>query len=156
MSVADLPYKMHLESKMEPIKSLGVAIFFIALGLQIPVDETLDTLRPSVLQSSLDFNTAILIVDISETIDTSPVELVVLEKDYLEMVLGVMGYVLPKHFGVDLAPLDLARMAAAGGPQHHADAVGVGGARLGARLEKPLHHLEMASARRRQKRRETG
>ena len=35
VSVAQLPYKMHIESKMEPIKSLGVAIFFLALGLQL-------------------------------------------------------------------------------------------------------------------------
>ena len=35
--------------------------------------------------------------------------------NYESLPGGVMGYVLPKHFGVDLAPVDLARMAAAGG-----------------------------------------
>ena len=33
VSLSRLPYKMHIETKMEPIKSLGVAIFFITLGL---------------------------------------------------------------------------------------------------------------------------
>ena len=39
VSIAQLPYKMHIETKMEPIKSLGVAIFFISLGLQLEVDQ---------------------------------------------------------------------------------------------------------------------
>ena len=30
---------MHIETKMEPIKSLGVAIFFITLGLKLKVDQ---------------------------------------------------------------------------------------------------------------------
>ena len=37
---------MHMESKMEPIKSLGVAIFFISLGLQIPVNASLVNALP--------------------------------------------------------------------------------------------------------------
>jgi len=41
VSIAQLPYKMHIETKMEPIKSLGVAIFFISLGLQLQVDQTM-------------------------------------------------------------------------------------------------------------------
>jgi Kef-type K+ transport system membrane component KefB len=39
VSIAQLPYKMHIESKMEPIKSLGVEIFFLALGLQLNLDQ---------------------------------------------------------------------------------------------------------------------
>ena len=39
VSIAQLPYKMHIESKMEPIKSLGVEIFFLALGLQLDLDQ---------------------------------------------------------------------------------------------------------------------
>jgi len=35
VSISQLPYKMHIETKMEPIKTLGVAIFFITLGLQL-------------------------------------------------------------------------------------------------------------------------
>ena len=41
VSVSDLEYKLHMESKLEPIKSIGVAIFFLSLGLQIPLDHTL-------------------------------------------------------------------------------------------------------------------
>ena len=41
VSIAQLPYKMHIETKMEPIKSLGVAIFFISLGLKLKVDQTM-------------------------------------------------------------------------------------------------------------------
>jgi Kef-type K+ transport system membrane component KefB len=40
-SIANLPYKLHVESKMEPIKSLGVAIFFISLGLKIEINQEL-------------------------------------------------------------------------------------------------------------------
>lgn len=39
VSIAQLPYKMHIETKMEPIKSLGVAIFFISLGLGLEVNQ---------------------------------------------------------------------------------------------------------------------
>ena len=39
VSIAQLPYKMHIETKMEPIKSLGVAIFFLSLGLQLEVNQ---------------------------------------------------------------------------------------------------------------------
>lgn len=39
VSIAQLPYKMHIETKMEPIKSLGVAIFFISLGLKLEIDQ---------------------------------------------------------------------------------------------------------------------
>ena len=39
VSIAQLPYKMHIETKMEPIKSLGVAIFFISLGFKLPLDK---------------------------------------------------------------------------------------------------------------------
>mmetsp|Transcript_36878 Transcript_36878/g.79639 ORF Transcript_36878/g.79639 Transcript_36878/m.79639 type:complete len:1203 (-) Transcript_36878:573-4181(-) len=35
VSLSRLPYKMHIETKMEPIKTLGVAIFFLSLGLQL-------------------------------------------------------------------------------------------------------------------------
>lgn len=35
VSLSQLPYKMHIETKMEPIKTLGVAIFFISLGLSL-------------------------------------------------------------------------------------------------------------------------
>ena len=43
VSIAQLPYKMAIESKMEPIKSLGVAMFFLSLGLQLNFDaETLN------------------------------------------------------------------------------------------------------------------
>lgn len=35
VSLTRLPYKMHIETKMEPIKSLGVAVFFLSLGLQL-------------------------------------------------------------------------------------------------------------------------
>lgn len=41
VSVSELEYKLHMESKLEPIKSIGVAIFFLSLGLQIPLDQTL-------------------------------------------------------------------------------------------------------------------
>ena len=39
VSIAQLPYKMAIESKMEPIKSLGVAMFFLSLGLQLNMDQ---------------------------------------------------------------------------------------------------------------------
>jgi len=39
VSLAQLPYKMHIETKMEPIKSLGVAIFFISLGLKLELNQ---------------------------------------------------------------------------------------------------------------------
>ena len=43
VSIAQLPYKIAIESKMEPIKSLGVAMFFLSLGLQLNMDQnTLD------------------------------------------------------------------------------------------------------------------
>jgi Kef-type K+ transport system membrane component KefB len=49
VSVAQLPYKLHIESKMEPIKSLGVAIFFLALGLQLDLNQqTLNALPISI------------------------------------------------------------------------------------------------------------
>jgi hypothetical protein len=35
-----LPYKMEIEDKVDPIKTLGVTIFFITLGLDIPIDES--------------------------------------------------------------------------------------------------------------------
>ena len=38
VSLSRLPYKMHIETKMEPIKSLGVAIFFLSLGLQLELN----------------------------------------------------------------------------------------------------------------------
>jgi len=41
VSISGLPYKMHIETKMEPIKSLGVAIFFISLGLRLQVNQTM-------------------------------------------------------------------------------------------------------------------
>ncbi|KAL9187603.1 hypothetical protein ACHAXT_005981 [Thalassiosira profunda] len=45
VSLSRLPYKMHIETKMEPIKSLGVAIFFISLGLGLELgQEMLDAL----------------------------------------------------------------------------------------------------------------
>ncbi len=39
VSLTELPYKLHIVGKMEPIKSLGVAMFFCALGLRMPLDE---------------------------------------------------------------------------------------------------------------------
>ena len=39
VSIAQLPYKIHIEAKMESIKSLGVEIFFLALGLQLNIDQ---------------------------------------------------------------------------------------------------------------------
>eukprot|EP00584_Thalassiosira_punctigera_P009361 CAMPEP_0172539054 /NCGR_PEP_ID=MMETSP1067-20121228/10331_1 /TAXON_ID=265564 ORGANISM="Thalassiosira punctigera, Strain Tpunct2005C2" /NCGR_SAMPLE_ID=MMETSP1067 /ASSEMBLY_ACC=CAM_ASM_000444 /LENGTH=1059 /DNA_ID=CAMNT_0013324677 /DNA_START=41 /DNA_END=3220 /DNA_ORIENTATION=- len=45
VSLSRLPYKMHIETKMEPIKSLGVAIFFISLGLRLELgSEMVDAL----------------------------------------------------------------------------------------------------------------
>eukprot|EP00948_MAST-09A_sp_MAST-9A-sp1_P001563 g1563.t1 len=41
VSVSQLEYKLHMESKLEPIKAIGVAIFFLSLGLQIPLNQTL-------------------------------------------------------------------------------------------------------------------
>ena len=41
VSLTQLEYKLHIESKLDPIKSLGVAIFFIALGLQLDLDQRL-------------------------------------------------------------------------------------------------------------------
>ena len=40
VSLTHLPYKLHIVGKMEPVKSLGVAIFFIALGLETKLDDT--------------------------------------------------------------------------------------------------------------------
>lgn len=39
VSLSQLPYKMHIETKMEPIKTLGVAIFFISLGLSLELGQ---------------------------------------------------------------------------------------------------------------------
>eukprot|EP00581_Thalassiosira_minuscula_P014508 CAMPEP_0183711958 /NCGR_PEP_ID=MMETSP0737-20130205/7271_1 /TAXON_ID=385413 /ORGANISM="Thalassiosira miniscula, Strain CCMP1093" /LENGTH=1045 /DNA_ID=CAMNT_0025940531 /DNA_START=202 /DNA_END=3342 /DNA_ORIENTATION=+ len=45
VSISRLPYKMHIETKMEPIKALGVAVFFISLGLKLELgQEMLDAL----------------------------------------------------------------------------------------------------------------
>ena len=46
VSIAQLPYKMHIETKMEPIKSLGVAIFFITLGLKLEVNQKMVEMLP--------------------------------------------------------------------------------------------------------------
>ena len=58
VSIAQLPYKMSIESKMEPIKSLGVAMFFLSLGLQLNMDQ--DTLNAVPIALGLAFFNLIL------------------------------------------------------------------------------------------------
>lgn len=40
VSLTHLPYKLHVLGKMEPLKTLGVALFFVALGLDTSLDDT--------------------------------------------------------------------------------------------------------------------
>ena len=47
VSLTHLPYKLHIVGKVEPIKSLGVAIFFIALGLRLKIDQSMVDALPA-------------------------------------------------------------------------------------------------------------